>query len=109
MSKPKIKPHEARDQKIIAEAVAWTAFAISGRDRRREDCGDQASALQAAQTLANQLGKPALVYAINSAGQQAYVTSIAPLYGNKPGEAAAILAAETGIDYSRALVMTNTD
>lgn len=79
MPKKSREPHaaEAFEQAIIAGAIYFTAFCRPGVGHRvREEAPDQAAAEAAGALMAAKYACPVLIYAVNSAGRQALVTSI---------------------------------
>lgn len=73
------RPHPADEfnAKVIADAVEWTAFTQAG-GRITERFNDRPAAEAAAQRLANQFRRPALVYAISAEGRSALAATINP-------------------------------
>lgn len=68
-----------RDAHIIANARNWTAFAFAGRgNRRRLDFTSREAAFAGARSLAAEMGRIALVYAVGPQGQQALAGSVSP-------------------------------
>jgi hypothetical protein len=74
-----------RDARLMAEALYWTAFVFEGRGQRhRIEKATRAEATSAAQELADRIGKPAMVYAINAEGHQALAAIIRPAAIHRP-------------------------
>ena len=74
-------PHPTilRDQAILAEAIAWTAFVqVAPGDRRRVECGTRAEAERHANEAAAHMQRPIMVYGINREGRSALAAVIRP-------------------------------
>jgi hypothetical protein len=75
-------PSEALDQKIIDEAVGFTAFVqMAPGDRRRIDCATLGDAEKVAASGAAELGRKILIYASTKEGRTAFVKTINPPKG----------------------------